>query len=296
MGEADRKYARRTRIGWRQLAAGIGAAVLLAVTPLRAAELGPQTVASFDHYAQLTEAQITSQLRDGSPFLWVDRLPESRRVAAYAQLRQGQATIERLETLENGQPLEVPHGLVHHWIGTIFVPDATLAQTLAIVEDYDHHSDYYKPDVMRSRILERNGNDFRIYLRFHKRKVLTSVLDTEHEVRYTIVDATHAWSRSRSTHIREVQDPGESDEQWKPEGHDRGLLWRIYTHWRFEQKDGGIYIECQSISLTRDIPLGLGWLIGPYVMSVPRESLTFTLGATRDALLRESKRSAAQKH
>jgi hypothetical protein len=58
------------------------------------------------------------------------------------------------------------------------------------------------------------------------------------------------------------------------------------TYWRFEQKDGGTYVECQSVSLTRDIPAGLGWLIGPYVTSVPRESLTFTLATTRSAVLK----------
>jgi hypothetical protein len=106
------------------------------------------------------------------------------------------------------------------------------------------------------------------------------------------VDATQAWSRSRSTHIREVENAGKSDEQLKLEGDDRGLLWRMYTYWRFEERDGGTYIECQSISLTRDIPTGLGWLVGPYVSSVPRESLTFTLTATRAALQRKSLESA----
>jgi hypothetical protein len=82
-----------------------------------------------------------------------------------------------------------------------------------------------------------------------------------------------------------VDDAGEPAERLEPAGHDRGFLWRMNTYWRFEQRDGGTYVECQSISLTRDIPTGLGWLIGPYVTSVPRESLTFTLAATRSAVL-----------
>ena len=66
------------------------------------------------------------------------------------------------------------------------------------------------------------------------------------------------------------------------------------TYWRFEEKDGGTYVECQSISLTRDIPTGLGWLIGPYVTSVPRESLTFTLATTRSAVLNRIATHAAK--
>jgi hypothetical protein len=175
--------------------------------------------------------------------------------------------------------------MIHHWIGTVFIPGATLAQTLALEEDYDHHQDYFRPDVMRSKILYHDGNDFTIELRLYKKKVITTVLDTEHEVHYTLVDSTHAWSRSRTTRIQEVDNAGEKDERLEPVGHDRGFLWRMNTYWRFEERDGGTYVECQSISLTRDIPTGLGWMIGPYVTSVPRESLTFTLATTRSAVL-----------
>ena len=276
------------RLAQRLLAVIAAGWLLLAPSPVIAAELRQETIAAFGRYVRLTEVQIDADLAKGAPFLWVDRLPEARRAAAYAQLRAGHVVIERLETLDNGNHIHVPDGLIHHWTGTVFIPGATLAQTLALVEDYDRHQQYYHPDVMRSKLLAHTGNDYRIYLRFYKKKVLTSVLDTEHEVHYSLVDATHAWSRSRSTRINEVEDAGEADEHLKPAGHDRGLLWRIYTYWRFEQKDGGTYIECQSVSLTRSIPTGLGWLIGPYVQSVPRESLTFTLGATRTALLHQS--------
>ena len=256
--------------------------------PAGAVELKRRTVEAFDRYVQLSETRMDDESRSGGPFLWVDRLPEGRREAAYAQLGQGRTVIERLETLDGGKAIAVPNGLIHHWIGTVFIPGATLAQTLALLQDYDHHQDYYKPDMMRSRILQHSGNDFLVYLRFYKKKVLTSVLDTEHEIHYFPIDATHAASRSRTTRIAEVQNAGESDERLKPVGNDSGYLWRMNTYWRFEQKDGGTYVECQSISLTRDIPTGLGWLIGPYVESVPRESLTFTLGATRSTLLRRS--------
>lgn len=280
MGRRDTKAQR--------VLALILAGLFVAPPPVAAAELKQKTIEAFDRYVRVTETRIDDELARGEPFLWVDSLPEARREAAHTQLREGRVVIERLKTLDNGQHIEVPGGLIHHWIGTVFIPNATLAQTLAVVEDYDRHQDYYHPDVMRSKILAHTGNDYRIYLRFYKKKVLTSVLDTEHEVHYTIVDATHAWSRSRSTRISEVEDPGQPDEQLRPVGHDRGFLWRIYTYWRFEQKDGGTYVECQSVSLTRDIPTGLGWLISSYVESVPRESLTFTLGATRAALLHKA--------
>lgn len=260
------------------------AAMLAVANSASAAELNSKTIAAFDHYVALSEARIDASLNDRQTFLWVDRLPPEQRMAVLARLRAGDVVIERMQTLDNGKPSNVPNGLIHHWIGTVFIPGATLTQTLALVEDYNHQSEYYRPRVLASRTLWNNGNDYRVYLRLYEKKVLTCVLDTQHEVHYVILDSSHAWSRSRSTEIREVARWGKSDERDLPVGRDDGYLWRMNTYWRFQQKDGGTYVECQSISLTRDIPTGLGWLIGGYVESIPRESLEFTLGATRQTL------------
>jgi len=295
MRETDSPALRDAAAGrLRRLLAAALATLLLAPAPAEAVELNPQAIEAFDRYVKLSEARIDAELARGAPFLWLDTLADARREKAHADLRAGRVVIEKLETLDDGKPIKSPGAIIHHWIGTVFIPGASLEQTLALIQDYDHHQDYYKPDVMRSKILARNGNDFRVYLRFYKKKVLTSVVDSEHEIHYEPVDSTRAWSRSRSTLIRELENAGESDERLKPEGNDRGLLWRIYTYWRFEQKDGGTYVECQSISLTRDIPSGLGWLIRPFVESIPRESLTFTLGATRSTLLARSQPAAPQ--
>ncbi|MGA2509866.1 MAG: hypothetical protein ABSG27_06505 [Candidatus Acidiferrales bacterium] len=287
------------RIARRILAALLAALCTLAA-PTNAADLQQKTLNAFNRYVQATEAQVDSEIARRGPYLWVESLPEDRRAAAEAQLRAGQVVIERLDTLDpsdggnRGKPIAVPDGMIHHWIGTVFIPGATLAQTLAFEEDYDHHQDYFQPDVMRSKILRHDGNDFVIEMRVYKKKMITTVLDTEHQVHYTLVDSTHAWSRSRTTRIQEVENAGERDERLEPAGHDRGFLWRMNTYWRFEEKDGGTYVECQSISLTRDIPIGLGWLVGPYVTSVPRESLTFTLATTRSAMLKRTGTSGAQ--
>jgi hypothetical protein len=269
----------------RRVSAIVLAGILLLPSPDHAADLQPKTVDAFNRYVQLTEARIESGTARREPFLWVDGLPQDQRASANSQLREGKVVVERIETLDDGKPVRVPGGLIHHWIGTVFIPGATLAQTLSLEEDYDHHQDYFRPDVVRSKILRHQGNDFVVELRFAKKKVITTILDTEHEVHYSVLDATHAASRSRTTRIQEVDDAGKLNERLEPEGHDNGFLWRMNTDWRFEEKDGGTYVECQPISLTRDIPPGLGWLVGPFVSSVPRESLTFTLATTRRAVL-----------
>ena len=263
----------------------IFAASLAFPAAVNAADLQPQTAQAYDRYIGLTTAQLDSELAQSGPYLWVERLPAARRAADEQQLRNGELVVERLETLDSGKPIATPGGIVHHWIGTVFVPGATLAQTLSFMQDYDHKVDYFKPDIVRSKILRHDGDDYFVLLRFYKKKIITTVIDTDQEVHYHLVDGTHAYSRSRTTRVQEVENAGKSGETLEAEGHDRGFLWRMNTYWRFEEKDGGTYVECQAISLTRDIPTGLGWMVGSFVSSVPRETLTFTLTTARAALL-----------
>jgi hypothetical protein len=279
--------ARRNRSIARKILSIILAGLFLLSVPANAAELKPETIAAYKHYLQITEANVDAELARGEPYLWIDTLPPPSRAADYAELRKGNLVIERLETLEHGKTISIPGGLVHHWIGTVFIPGATLAQTLDFMEDYNHKQDYFHPDIQRSKILRRDGDDFLVNLRFYKKKVITTVIDTDHQVHYHLVDATHAWSRSHTTRIQEVENSGEATERLEPQGHDRGFLWSMDTYWRFQEKDGGTYVECQSLSLTRDIPTGLGWMVAPFVTSVPRESLTFTLVTARSAELRQ---------
>src|SRR3984885_4242964 len=270
------------------------AACLALALPVNAADLQPQTAQAYDRYIQLTAAQVTAELAQSGPYLWVERLPAGQRAADEEQLRNGQVVIERLDTLDSGKTIAVPGGIIHHWIGTAFVPGATLGQTLAFMQDYDHKTEYFKPDIVRSKILRHDGDDYFVLLRFYNKKNITTVIDTDQEIHYHVVDSTHAYSRSRTTRVQEVENAGKSDEKLEAEGHDRGFMWRMNTYWRFEEKDGGTYVECQAISLTRDIPTGLGWMVGSFVTSVPRESLTFTLTTARAALLQRTAQHPAK--
>jgi hypothetical protein len=139
---------------------------------------------------------------------------------------------------------------------------------------------------VKSRLVAHNGDDFQVFMRLHKHKVVTVVLDSEYNVHYGRTDAAHQYSFSRSTRVSEIADPGTPDERTLAAGHDHGFMWRLNSYWAFEQAEDGVLIECEAISLTRDIPTGLGWMIGPFVNSIPRESLQFTLDATRKALVK----------
>jgi hypothetical protein len=250
-------------------------------TPVK---LRAETMAAFDRYVRLSDERNEMELRRGSALLWIDSLPETRRAGAYAALKRGDAQIRQLSTLENGKSIPCPGGLIHHWVGAVFIPGAKLDDVLAILQDYDHQSTYYAPDVERSKIESREGDHFRIFLRFRRHKVITVVLNSEHDVHYFRDAPGRAHSRSSATRIAEVENPGKNDEREKPPGDDGGFLWRMETWWRMEERDGGVYVQSEAASLTRDIPTGLGWMIGSFVTSIPKETLLFTLEATRRAV------------
>jgi len=174
-------------------------------------------------------------------------------------------------------------GLVHDWVGSVFVPGATIEKTIRKMQDYNHKEDY-KPEVVTSKLLGREGNDFTAYMRLLKKKVITVVLDTEHQVHYFEVGPGKWRSNSRTTKINEVSNAGKSDERAKPPDTGEGFLWRLNSYWRFEERDGGTWVECEAISLTRDVPTGLGWMIKPIIRDLPKESLESTLLHTREAL------------
>jgi hypothetical protein len=234
---------------------------------------------------------MASELAAGH-FLRLDDLPASERQTDSARLRNGEVITGKMETMDQGRAISIPGGLIHHWVGTVFIPGASLAQTLAFLEDYSDQYKFYAPEVTESKLLERDGNHFKVFLRLRETKVVTVVLNTNYDVKYVPIAADRAASYSYSTRIAEVENAGQPDESEKPVGDDSGFLWRLNSYWRFLQRDGGVYIQLEAISLTRDIPSGLGWLIEPFVTSIPKESLVFTLEHTRDAL--KSKNGAAR--
>ena len=260
-------------------------AAMLVSTSGLPAELKPATVAAFDRYVRANDAVNQPTLQDSARFLWSDGLEPRAARAQSERLRRGELVIERLKRQDANRDIDIPDGLVHHWLGIVFVPGATLRQTVTLLQDYDRHAAIYTPNVARSHTLARSGDDaFRVHLRFLMKKVITVVVNSEHDAQFTWHDPQRASSRIISTRIAEVDDPDTPREKEKPVGNDGGYLWRLNSYWRFFERDGGTYVQCETITLSRGIPFGLSWIVGPFVNSLPRETLAFTLETTRKAL------------
>jgi hypothetical protein len=262
---------------------------LLLAAPVIAADLQQKTVSAFDRYVAETERQMDAP---GKPFLRVDGLAAAEKKKALDSLLQGGLFIEAVQTKANGRDIAIEDGLVHHWVGVVFVPGKTVAQAVALLQDYDRHDDIYKPNVARSKTLSRDGDRFKLYLRFYMKKGITVVVNSDHEAVFTHDAADRASSRIRSTRIAEVENPDTPQERELPVGRDGGYLWRLNSYWRFLERDNGVYVQSESITLTRGIPFGLGWLVGPFVTSIPKETLTFTLTKTKAELERRGAQAA----
>lgn len=260
---------------------------LLALTASAAgaADLKPQTAAAFERYAVAAEAAIADDLTRPDRFLRILPGDAARRRTTAEELRRGDVVVERLRLLDGGRRFDIPDGLVHHWIGAVFIPGVALEPAVTLLQAYERHSQIFQPNVVQSRTLERDGDRFRLFLRFYFKKVIAVTVDTESAAQFTRHGTDRVSSAIRSTRIAEIEDAGTPGEHELPVGHDRGFLWRLNSYWRFLERDGGTYIECETLTLTRGIPTGLGWLIGPFVNSIPRETVALMLNATRKALL-----------
>ncbi len=246
------------------------------VSTVKPVQLDPKTLESFEVYVGHAETEMEQSLHGGESFLWSQQSPERAQL-----IDQGQVVAQ----FWSGEgPVKVPKGLIHDWIAAAFIPDSNVQQLLSVMQEYDEHKNTYKPEVIDSKLISRDGDDFRIYLRLLKKKIITVVLDTDHEVHYCAVDKTRWLCRSYTTRIAEVEKAGTLDERVLEPDTGYGYLWRLYSNWRLEERNAGVVVECRAISLTRDVPFGLGWAIEPIIEKLPKESLINTLEATRQAV------------
>ena len=251
--------------------------VLLAAPAWVAAEPTPAATAAFNSYVERVEARLNTQHRSPDGFLAPTDL---------ARLRRGELIVDQLTS---GAGTELPEALLHDWRGAAFIPGGKAADFERLMKDFDAYPKVYAPQILTARVLEHDGDHFQATMRVRQKHVLTVVMDTAYDVTFGRPDSAHfdaqrGFSTSRSTQIAEIDAPGRPHERALNPGEEHGFLWRMNTYWSYEERDGGLYIEIESVSLSRSIPTGLGWAIGPFIESVPRDSLEFTLRTTRDAL------------
>lgn len=256
--------------------------VLLVAPAPELADLKPETVREFSAYMAEADRQMASRAKGPETFLWSASDP--------ARLKQLVARGVLVSPTGKEPSVEIKHGMVHDWTGAIYVPGAKAAHALRILQEVENHKKIYAPETVDSKLVSRDGKGgFTSTMRTVKKKVITAVLDYEFKTVYRELNPGRWQGVVRSTRIVEVENHGEASERQKPEGTGFGFLWRLNSWWNVEERNGGVVMELRSISLTRDIPFGLGWAIKPMVTSLPRETLESTLGKTRAAVLQATR-------
>jgi hypothetical protein len=264
----------RGHISLKRLWLVVGLSLLLLFPCSRAwAANSPQPAANagFDKYLENIEARLAHQHHSPTGFL--AGLDTSR-----DRLRRGELVIENLIP---GPDNNLPGAMLHHWRGTAFVPGAHMADFERLMKDFNAYPQHFSPEVIQAKLLSEhndNGVDYiSSSMRVRQKHVLTVVLDMTYDVSFARLDAQHGYSASRSTRIAEIDSAGTSKERALSDSEEHGFLWQLNSYWSYEEADGGLYMQIESVSLTRSIPTGLAWAIKPFVESVPRESLEFTL-------------------
>jgi hypothetical protein len=266
------------------VAAACAAAVLSIGIAAPAVELKPATVAAFDRYVTITEARMAGEMSGASPFLWIDRQPAATRGRLLERLKAGEVVAEPLETRDGQKSIDAPDCLLHHWVGTVLLPGVTLDRVMAFVKDYAQYPKHFSPMIQRSRVLKQTADHFDVTMRTWAKKVITVVIDADYSVSYRPLGPTAIVTKSTASNMYEVDDAGTSTEKRTPVEKGGGYLWRINNYCWFDQRAEGVYEQCESISLTRDIPFGFGFIVRPFVTGIPRETLEFTLGRVRAGL------------
>ena len=252
------------------------------VAGLGAAELKDKTVAAWERYVEATERRIAAELEDGERFLAQDFGPEAAR--ARRAVLAGEVLVDGMETRNaDGRKIKVPGGAIHHWRGSILVPGVTLDEFLHGIM-HEVGPEELKDDVLDSRLLASDGNRREVFLKLRRRSVVTVHYNTEHRVEYTRHVAGRASSRSVSTRIAELEDVGSPTEREKPVGRDRGFLWRLNAYWRYQEVEGGVIVECESVTLSRGIPAVVRWMVRPIINRTARSVMSETLGSMAEVL------------
>jgi archaetidylinositol phosphate synthase len=249
--------------------------VLCASRSGEAATLKPETEQAWRAYVTATEARIERELASPGGFLVQDFTPSSQ--SDRAQVLTGDVIVAEMATGDGrGRDIPVPDGLIHHWRASIFVPGVTRDQLLARLQNPSEHGPRQE-DVLALRVLERRPDALTLFIRMTRTKIVTVTYNTTHDVTYRRHGQTAASSRSVATKIAEVDGSSSLTERELPPGEDRGFLWRLNSYWRYQQVEGGVIVELESLTLSRTVPMGLGRIVEPIVKRIARDSIGRTL-------------------
>jgi hypothetical protein len=263
------RYFRKLLVGFMFLS------FMVVQTRSEGAELKKDTQQAWDAYIQMANSQMVD--RTHGPFLWIDEVP-----ARSHNVHDGKILVS---PIGRQNPKPVPSGLIHDWIGAAFIPEARLEDVLSAARDYGHYKEFYKPSVIDSKSLGTAGAcDKYLMLLANHEGVTSTALKGEYEACYHRLDDRRCYSIAHATRMQEIRHYAEVGAQELPSDQGSGYIWRIYSVTRFEERDGGVYVELEVIVLSRDIPVAVRWMVIPIVNRFSKNAMLTSLRQLEEAV------------
>jgi hypothetical protein len=229
-----------------------------------------ETMRAFQRYSAAVQRRTETE-GSSRRFLQMEALPDARK-----RLMAGEILTIPASDLKLDPPIDVSGGQVQHWIGAAFIPRASLDRAIAGLQDYGNRKRYMQPVIIHSRVLSHAGDEFEIYLRLRQKSLLSAVFDVVQRIKYLRPDPSHVLIESKSESVREV--PSEQSPRGTP-ARDRGLIWALDDYWRLAEGDGGVYIECEALVLSRQVPAVIRWIAVGMIARASQRMLAGTLKA-----------------
>jgi hypothetical protein len=247
--------------------------------PLDAAELQPATSSAWEAYVARADQQMRARVASVGPFLWVDGAPgRKQRVQDGAILVAPGMGSSGTET--------VPGGLIHHWLAAAFIPQANLPCGLGVAHDFAHYKQFYWPAVVDSKPLSGRGEHQDFSMRsLHRVLFITTAMESQFATIDFPMDAKRWYIVADSTRVQEIENYGQPNERLLPPTRSHGFTWRLHTITRYEERDGGVYVEMEAMALSRDIPAAIRWFVAPAIARFSQSEIMTSLRQTREAVI-----------
>jgi hypothetical protein len=243
------------------------------------AELKPETESQWEDY--LVQAHELMMGRMQHNFLWLEE-SEQR----LDRVRTGQIVVA---PEQSKMPIGIDHGLVHHWIGAVFIPGVHVEDVITTVREYDQYAKIYTPTVTDAQVIERaadpaHASDHFILTMVNKSFFSKRALECESTSDFARLDSFRWYSQSHTVRVQEWAHYGASNQHMLPPGQGTGFVWSASTMSRFEERDGGVYVEMEAIALSRDVPVAMREMVNPIIRRVSKSTLVTSLDETRKAV------------
>jgi len=252
-----------------------GAFALFCAAHSQAATVSAGTLHAWDEAVHHAKAELARQACSPDRFLWVDRQLNR------SKMPDSGVTLSIYSP--HGGGLAVPSGLIHHWIGTVFIANVRLFDAVTVLQDYGSYAEIYQPGVVESKLLNRAGEEFTYRLKFVQTGFgVKAGLVGDFRSKYFLLNSRTGYSVTEATDLVELQDSSGAVEQSLPMNKAHGYIEKVFTIVRYRESEGGVYVEVDTLTLSRGVPATVRWLIAPMIQRFSRHTMAATLESLRD--------------